>query len=55
MGGIYSQRYEANFAILELRESERRREKKRAVAGARKREDASAEGCLGVSSGGYSV
>jgi hypothetical protein len=54
MGGIYSQGYEANSAILELRKPERRREKEGPVAGARKREDASAEGCLGVSSG-YSV
>src|SRR5882757_3141160 len=36
MVGIDSQRHEANFTLLELRESERRREKEGAVAGARK-------------------
>src|SRR5438270_2940168 len=50
MAGIYAHGYKANFALLELRASERRREKESAVAGARTRADTSAKCCLGARS-----
>ncbi len=50
MSGVYSQLYEAGSTFLELRQPERRGEEEGAVAGTRKREDASMEDRLGICS-----